>query len=82
MADKVKKTFGDDLRQHRHNLDITQQELALRCDMSSRFYQYLEQGTRAPSLITIFRLADALQTSPHTIIDKAWKEWKKGSKKK
>lgn len=82
MTDCVKIAFGETLRQQRRNLNITQQELALRCDMSTRFYQYLEGGTRTPSLITIFRLADALETTPLSIIDKAWKVWKKHGKKK
>jgi len=80
MSDIVKTTFGDGLRQYRRTLNITQQELALRCDISTRFYQYLEKGTRTPSLITLFRLADALETTPHKIIDSSWGKWQKENK--
>lgn len=76
MSETVKTTFGDDLRQRRCNLHRTQQDVALSCDMSTRFYQYLEKGTRTPSLITIFRLADALDTTPQKLIGKSWTEWK------
>lgn len=80
MSETVKKVFGDDLRSHRTKLHSTQQDVALSCDMSTRFYQYLEGGTRTPSLITIFRLAEALNTTPQKLIDKSWKEWKKDRK--
>ena len=82
MSDTVKKVFGGDLRSHRTNLESTQQDVALSCDMSVRFYQYLEGGTRTPSLITIFRLADALDTTPDELIEKSWKVWKKENRKR
>lgn len=80
MTDKVKTTFGDDLRRRRTSLHLTQQEVALSCDMSPRFYQYLEKGTRTPSLITIFRLAEALETTPEVLMSTSWKAWKKSKK--
>jgi len=79
-SDKVKETFGNEIRQKRRELHCTQQEIALRCDMSTRFYQYLEKGTRTPSLVTIFRLADALETDPCSLIETSWKKWKKKKK--
>ncbi len=75
MSETVKKIFGDELRTVRTKRHSTQQDVALSCDMSTRFYQYLEKGTRSPSLITLFRVADALHTTPQKLIDKAWKEW-------
>lgn len=68
--------FGQTLRKLRSKSSRTQHDVALSCNMSLRFYQDLEAGTKQPTLKTIFRLADEYQVSPANLLSRAYKEWK------
>ncbi len=82
MSETVKKAFGDDLTRIRNEADNTQEGVSMGCDMSLRYYQYLEKGDNNPTMITLFRLADTLGCEPYELIESAWKVWKKENRKK
>ena len=82
MTETVQKAFGDELKAIRNQAGQTQEGVSLSCDMSLRYYQYLEKGDNNPTMITLFRLADTLECEPHTLIEAAWKTWKKENRKK
>ena len=77
MTDLVKEIFGSTLRNQRRKINCTQNEIALRCDMSLRFYQDLEAGNKLASIATLFRLAKAMETTPNDLLTPAYREWKK-----
>lgn len=54
---------------------MTQHDVALRSDMSLRYYQDLEAGNKLASLLTLFRLADALGCKPEKLLGEAYKAW-------
>ena len=81
MTDTVQKAFGDELKTIRNKVGQTQEGVSLSCDMSLRYYQYLEKGDNNPTMITLFRLADTLGCEPEKLIKSAWKVWKKESRK-
>ena len=74
MAD-VKTIFGETLKACRAKSGRTQQDVAMSCDMSLRFYQDLEAGNKQASITTLFRLADSFGVAPQELIQPAYKEW-------
>ena len=74
-ADKIRQLFGHTMRKWRNSLNLTQQEVAMCCDMSLRFYQDLESGNKQPSLTTIFRICLAIDVSPDELITPVWNLW-------
>jgi transcriptional regulator with XRE-family HTH domain len=81
MTETVQKAFGDELKTIRNKAGQTQEGVSLSCDMSLRYYQYLENGDNNPTMITLFRLADTLGCEPEKLIKSAWEAWKKESRK-
>ncbi|GAB1260752.1 helix-turn-helix domain-containing protein [Aurantivibrio plasticivorans] len=75
MAD-VKTVFGETLKKCRAKSGQTQQDVAMSCEMSLRFYQDLEAGNKQASITTVFRLADSLNVTPNELILPAYKSWK------
>ena len=63
-----KDDFGNDLRKHRINRGLTQETLSFNAGLSARYVQRLESGEQQPTLETIFKLANALQTTPTELI--------------
>lgn len=77
----VKTVFGETLRKYRTKSNRSQQDVATRCDMSFRYYQELEAGTKQPTITTLFKLADSLEESPATLIEEAYKTWQSSASK-
>jgi transcriptional regulator with XRE-family HTH domain len=75
MAD-VKTVFGETLRKYRTKSNRSQQDVATRCDMSFRYYQELEAGTKQPTITTLFKLADSLEVNPAELIEPVYEVWK------
>ena len=75
MAD-VKTVFGETLRKYRTKSNRSQQDVATRCDMSFRYYQELEAGTKQPTITTLFKLADSLEVNPAELIEPVYQEWR------
>lgn len=60
----LQKTYGQVLRRHREAMGISQEKLALECNLDRTFIGMLERGQRTPSLRTIFIVAASLDVSP------------------
>lgn len=80
-TEKAKKVFSETLRKYRAKNHWTQQEIAERCDMTLRYYQILEAGTKQPTMTMLFRVAESLEVSPSTLIQPAFKKWQSESDK-
>ena len=61
--------FGEILRAHRLERNLSQEQLSERVDVLRSFISSLENGTRQPSLDMILRLAKALDITPGKLID-------------
>jgi transcriptional regulator with XRE-family HTH domain len=59
--------FAANLRRARAELAISQEELALRCDLHRTEISLLERAGREPRLGTIVKLAGALETTPDAL---------------
>ena len=53
-------TFGLNVRKRRESLDLTQIKAAERADLDPTYISGIERGVRNPSLISIARVAKAL----------------------
>ncbi len=56
--------FGQRLREVRLARRFTQGDLAERCGTSIAAISHMERGAKVPTLTTLVRLADALDTKP------------------
>jgi transcriptional regulator with XRE-family HTH domain len=65
----LEAAFGQVIRQLRSDLGVSQEKLSFESGLDRSFISQLECGLRQPSLVTIFQLAKALQTSPARIIE-------------
>ena len=60
------KTNGESIRKHRKALGLTQEQLAARCDCSTRTIRSAENGSRV-DMTTLSRLANAFAVSIHSL---------------
>lgn len=60
---------GERIRALRKSLDWTQEELAHQSGVTRRMIQGVEREGRNPSLLTIVKLARALNTTPSALLD-------------
>ncbi|MEB3151163.1 MAG: helix-turn-helix domain-containing protein [Sphaerospermopsis kisseleviana] len=65
----IQKKFGSKLRQIRQNLKLSQEELALLCNLDRSYIGGVERGERNISLVNIHKIADALNISPKEFFD-------------
>lgn len=64
--------FGENLRRARKLSGLSQEQLAVRADISPVTLSKLENGRSIPTLQAFVRLAHALSTTPNDLL--AWKE--------
>ncbi|WP_368974939.1 helix-turn-helix domain-containing protein [Caldifermentibacillus hisashii] len=64
----LQKEFGKLLRKARENKGLTQEELALSCELDRTYISLLERGKRSPTLKKIFDLCEKLEVTPSDLI--------------
>ena len=69
MNNRLAHEFGKVLRKRRLACELSQQELALACDLDRTYISLLERGLRQPSLSTIFVLSEAVGVKPSKLIE-------------
>ena len=62
-ATKVQRRFGDRVRELRKKKGLSQEDLALACDLDRSYIGGVERGERNISLLNIQKIADALRVS-------------------
>jgi len=60
----LKEVMAINLRRARHDLKLTQEELAERSGLSSRYIGAIERGDVSASVTVLGKIADALDISP------------------
>jgi len=58
--DKIREQFARILRQRRHELGFSQEELGHRAGVTMRYISLLECNKRQPTISTMFSLSNAL----------------------
>ena len=69
--------FGPLLREHREKRGWTQEQLASKAELSTRYVQSLEAQDKLPSLDTVFKISNALGLSPGELLNPLWLKWEK-----
>jgi transcriptional regulator with XRE-family HTH domain len=60
----MRRLVGKNVRRLRLEFGWTQEELAVRSGFSQQYVSGLEAGQRNPTVVSLFELAQALQTTP------------------
>ena len=64
----MRKLVGRNLARLRREKGLTQEQVELRSGFSQQYLSSLERGRRNPTVITLFELAQALETTPIELI--------------
>lgn len=64
----MRRIVARNARSARLRLGITQEELAARSGFSQQYLSGLERGRRNPTVVTLFELATALETTPIALL--------------
>jgi transcriptional regulator with XRE-family HTH domain len=64
----MRKLVGDNVRRIRCERGMTQEQLAERSGFSQQYISDLERGHRNPTIVSLFELAQALGTTPVTLL--------------
>ncbi|RTQ92258.1 helix-turn-helix domain-containing protein [Lysinibacillus telephonicus] len=65
---ELNEAFGYVLRKLRKDAQLSQEDLALRCDLDRTYIGLLERAQRQPTLSTIFKIANVLEIAPSDLI--------------
>jgi len=64
---QIQKHFGERVRELRKEKGLSQEALALVCELDRTYIGGVERGERNISLLNIYRIADALGVSPREL---------------
>jgi transcriptional regulator with XRE-family HTH domain len=70
MKMDLKEAFGQVIRELRDQRGLSQQELADYSEVDRTYISGLERGINAPTLSTIYKLAEVLKIKPSELIQK------------
>ena len=65
----VKRAFGERLRTIRKDRGLSQESLAMTCELDRTYIGGVERGERNISLVNIHKIADALGVSPSQFLE-------------
>lgn len=66
---RIQKAFGDRVRELRRRRQLSQETLALACNLDRTYIGGVERGERNISLINIHKIADALGVDTKEMFD-------------
>lgn len=69
--ENITKAFGLAIQKRRHELGLSQEDLAFRADVHRTYISQLERGLKSPTLTIIVSIAQALELAPHQLVYKA-----------
>jgi len=62
MITKRDESLGKQIKKQRKKLGLTQDQLAEKSGLSTKYIQFVESAKRTPSLKTLYKIAKALGT--------------------
>ncbi|MCG3142240.1 MAG: HTH-type transcriptional regulator DdrOC [Anaerolineae bacterium] len=68
---RILGNFGKKLQDLRKKRGLTQEQLAEIAEFDRTYISMLERGARNPSLLNIYRLAEALKITPADLLEKS-----------
>ena len=67
--EQIQEHFGERVRELRKQKGLSQESLALACDLDRTYIGGVERGERNISLINIHKISQALGVSPSELLD-------------
>ena len=61
--------FGQVVRERRQAMGVSQEELADHCNLHRTYISEIERGLKTVSLLSLLRIAEALDVPAHTLIE-------------
>lgn len=71
MSRSRSQAFGAALRELREKRNLSQEDAALECGIDRAYFGRLERADKAPTLNTLWRIADGLGTRPSKLLARA-----------
>lgn len=71
----LKDELATMIKEQRESYGLSQDRLASKAGISTRYYQDIEAAEKQPSLDVIFKLAKALECDYSIILAPVWKYW-------
>lgn len=65
---EITEAFGIVLRKYRTEAGLSQEKLALMCNLDRTYIGLLERAQRQPSITTIFKICEVLELKPYKMI--------------
>lgn len=65
------EAFGNAVRERRHELGLSQEELGYRCGLDRTYVSGIERGVRNPTLKVVWQLADGLEVEASALLRSA-----------
>lgn len=62
------EAFGEAVRERRHELGLSQEELGYRCGLDRTYVSGIERGVRNPTLKVVWQLADGLEVNASALL--------------
>jgi transcriptional regulator with XRE-family HTH domain len=69
LDESISAVFGRVVRRLRKEAGLTQEALGLAAQLQRKYISSIELGEKQPSLLSILKLATALNTRPGTLLD-------------
>lgn len=64
----IRHQIGARIQKIRKEVGLSQEDLALESDLDRTYISHVERGTRNPTVIVLFKIAKALNTTPSEIL--------------
>jgi transcriptional regulator with XRE-family HTH domain len=74
---ELAKAFGRVLRAAREKRGLSQEDLALDCEIDRTYVSLLERGLRQPTITVLFKLATALGVRPSVLVTQVERDSKR-----
>lgn len=65
---KISINFGIALKECRQRAGLSQEDLALNCELDRTYISMLERNIKAPTLTTVLKIAEALSLAPSSLL--------------
>lgn len=71
----IREFLAQSIRKHRIDREMSQDDLAGKAGISTRYLQEIEAAEKQPSITTLFKIAKAFDIHYSELLNGCWREW-------